>query len=138
MDRGAAGSAHDGVSQRFSASDRLRKRYEFQSAREQARRVHTRSFVVLVAGTDSGASRLGVTVSRQVGNAVRRNRIKRLLREVFRTQRHLFPASADFVVIAKTGCLVASFDDVRSEFERASASLRAAVHGGARRPGGVR
>ena len=47
--------------------------------------------------------RLGVTASRKVGNAVARNRVKRGIREWFRTERDLLPRSVDIVVIARPG-----------------------------------
>jgi ribonuclease P protein component len=127
VDRGAIGSATERPALTFSARDRLRKRFEFRHVRDVGLRVHTRSFVVLLAHRREATSRLGLTVSRQVGHAVRRNRIKRLLRELFRTHRALFPAAADIVVIAKTGCAVQGFDDVLHELERASSALQAAA-----------
>jgi ribonuclease P protein component len=133
VSRGASGSATERPALTFSARDRLRKRFEFQLVREQARRVHTRSFVVLVAPPvrvlPGPEPRLGITVSRQVGQAVRRNRIKRLVRELFRTHRELFPERSDVVVIAKTGCQVDSLSELLGEFERARGALRAAARG---------
>src|SRR4051812_24455863 len=79
---------------RLLRSDRLRKRFEFRRVRNEGRRVHTASFVIQVAANTQSPSRLGLTVSRKVGPAVRRNRIKRLLREVFRLEREAFPAQA--------------------------------------------
>ncbi len=60
------------------------------------------SFIVLLgARADDGPARLGITVTRKFGNAVARNRVKRLLREVFRLAPDLFPNGIDFVVIPK-------------------------------------
>ena len=119
---------------RFRPHDRLRKRFEFRRLRDQGRRVHTRSFVLLIARSEHAQSRLGITVSRQVGNAVRRNRVKRLLREAFRQQRSLFPAAADVVAIAKAGCLPLSLREVQGELAQASAALRAACNKPPREP----
>jgi ribonuclease P protein component len=114
-------------SMRFTPSDRLRKRFEFRRLRDVARRVHTRSFVLLIARSQQPQSRLGITVSRQVGNAVRRNRVKRLLREAFRQQRSLFPDACDLVVIAKSGSpTTLTLADVVHELEQASGALRSA------------
>jgi ribonuclease P protein component len=104
-------------------TDRLRKRFEFGRVRDQGRRVYTKSFVVQLCPNPDGGQRLGLTVSSKVGGAVRRNRVKRLLREVFRTERGLFPARTDVVIIAKTGCRVDSVDEVRSELSQAHGAL---------------
>lgn len=126
MPSGALGPAGKQRSTRFTPSDRLRKRFEFRRLRDLGRRVHTRSFVLLVARSDQPRPRLGITVSRQVGNAVRRNRIKRLLREAFRLHRSLFPDSSDVVVIAKSGCPALTLADVKHELEQASGAVRSA------------
>ncbi|MFT3927402.1 MAG: ribonuclease P protein component [Myxococcales bacterium] len=123
MASGALGPAAE-RSQRFPASDRLRKRFEFRLVRDRARRVHTRSFLVLVGPASVPRARLGITVARQVGKAVRRNRIKRLIRETFRQHRELFPEQADLVVIAKNGCSVSCLADVVREFDDAARVLR--------------
>ena len=52
--------------------------------------------------SDGGPARLGITVTRKVGNAVRRNRIKRLVREWFRTRKEQL-SGCDLVVIARRG-----------------------------------
>ncbi|MCG8590549.1 MAG: ribonuclease P protein component [Proteobacteria bacterium] len=97
---------------RFSRSDRLRHSRDFQRVSREGERFASRYFVVLVAGRDgaevpSAELRLGVTVSRKVGNAVVRNRVKRAIREWFRTSRELWAGSGqattgrDVVVIAR-------------------------------------
>ncbi|HEX5656678.1 MAG TPA: ribonuclease P protein component [Polyangiales bacterium] len=121
-----AGPAEERPSQRLRPRDRLRKRFEFRRLRDEGRRVHTRSFVLSIARGDQPQARLGITVSRQVGNAVRRNRLKRLLREAFRLERALVPSASDLVVIAKTGCKLDSLAEVRAELAQASSALRAA------------
>jgi ribonuclease P protein component len=137
---GASGPAAE-RSQRFPASDRLRKRFQFRLVRDRSRRVHTKSFLVLVAPSEALQTRLGITVARQVGKAVRRNRIKRLVREAFRQRRELFPIRADVVVIAKNNCAVSCLADVEAEFIDASRALLRARPTNAHpptKPGGAR
>ena len=62
--------------------------------------------------------RLGITVSRKVGNAVTRNHIKRLLREFFRQNKDLFPP-ADYNIIAKQGAARLVFRGLCEELGRA-------------------
>ena len=61
----------------------------------------SRHFTTITCISGKETKRLGITVSRKVGNAVRRNRIKRLVREFFRLNKSLFPAGYDVVVMAR-------------------------------------
>ncbi len=65
---------------------------------------------------DLDTCRLGLTVSRKVGGAVRRNRVKRMLREVFRYNRPELTPHLDVVVLAKPGIHVRSVADLEAEF----------------------
>lgn len=56
---------------------------------------------MLAAPAESGRSRIGITVSRKVGGAIQRNRIKRLAREAFRVNRHLLAKPLDISLIAR-------------------------------------
>lgn len=143
MFAGAPGSAAQRGSMRLRATDRVRKRFEFRRVRDMGRRVHTKSFLLLVSHQGEAApSRLGVTVTKQVAGAVGRNRIKRLLREVFRQNRALFPRGTDVVVVAKREGSVQSYQDVQNEMIAASEALRTAAnrsaHGRVQRPEGAK
>jgi ribonuclease P protein component len=77
------------------------RRADFIAASDRGERRSTRYFIVLLRDRkDGGPTRLGITVTRKVGNAVRRNRIKRLAREWFRRRTREF-GSCDLVLIAK-------------------------------------
>ncbi len=106
-------------SRAFPKAVRLRKRREFLGLQRQGRRRHTPSFVVLDAPSPGSTCRLGVTVSSRVGNAVVRNRIKRLIREVFRARREGLPGALDIVVIAKPGAAKITHAQAASELELA-------------------
>ena len=83
---------------------------------DTGRKHHTRHFLVVVLPRpDDGPPRIGVTVTKRVGNAVQRNRVKRLVREVFRRERARFPAGCDVVFIAKDGAPELCYDDVLAE-----------------------
>lgn len=57
----------------------------------------------------TGKNRVGITVSKKLGKAVQRNRVRRRLREVYRLNEGLFAPGYDIVVVARSRCLKASF-----------------------------
>ena len=83
---------------------RIRKAADFRRAGRSGQRIHDTWWTVVVAPGRSGATRLGLAVSRRVGHAVRRNRIKRLLRETFRLRPDLFPVGSDVIFMVRPSC----------------------------------
>jgi len=68
--------------------------------------------------------RLGVTVSRKVGNAVARGHVRRRVREVFRQHKDWFPAGWDVVVIAKRRAAQATFQEALTDLRGARSRMR--------------
>ena len=102
----------------FPKAVRLRRRTEFLAVQREGRRRHTVNFVAIRAPGRGAATRVGITVSSRVGNAVARNRLKRLAREVFRQHASQFDAPADLVVIAKPGAALLGNGEVAREIAR--------------------
>jgi ribonuclease P protein component len=117
------------TSSRLPRSARLRKRPEFLEVQARGKRVHTPHFILLL-GAESGRQALGVTTTRKVAGAVGRNRIKRLLKEVFRKNRRLFPPSCAIVAVARAGADGLDYAAVVAEVTAASTALyrAAGVH----------
>lgn len=91
--------------QRFPKSVRLLSQSDFDSV-YQSDVFAADDFLVIRAGrNDLGVTRLGLSVSRKVGNAVVRNRWKRLIRQAFRVQRTDLPLGLDLVVRPRKGAL---------------------------------
>ena len=124
---------HDLSREKLLATDRLKRRADFERVQSRGRKVHSARFLFLVLPRedDGKAARLGLTVTRKVANAVGRNRIKRVLREVFRKNRAFFPLACDVVVIAKDRAPGLGYEDTRAEIEQSSAAL---LRAGSARP----
>ena len=101
----------------FPRQFRLTKTWEYHQVRKMGCRFNTPHFVLLVANNQLRHGRLGITVSKKVGNAVERNRLKRLIREYFRSNDARYRAT-DFSVIAKKGAADLTSDKIRIELRR--------------------
>ena len=93
----------------FPKTVRILKRYEFVEFYSFGKAVHSSGFVLVYKSGQYGRSRIGITVSRKVGNAVVRNRIKRRVREYYRLHSIAVPNNWDFHVIAKKPASTFSF-----------------------------
>jgi ribonuclease P protein component len=110
----------------FGSADRLRRSGEFARIRRAGLRFQTTYFVVYAAKSpDTERTRLGVTVSRRVGKAVARNRIKRRIRECFRLSlRDMLPQGTDMVVIARRGAAALDTPAINAELRTATLYIR--------------
>ncbi len=99
----------------FSKEERLLKPGDFVKINRAGRREHTVHFTVIYAENGLGLSRLGITASRKTGNAVERNRIKRLVREFFRLHKGDLPQGHDIVVAARKGASRLDYREVEEE-----------------------
>jgi ribonuclease P protein component len=86
---------------RFPKSHRLFRQRDFQRVLARRCRAGDRRLVVYVADNALSFSRLGVRAGRDVGGAVARNRLKRLVREAFRLTRDRLPTGLDIVCILR-------------------------------------
>jgi ribonuclease P protein component len=87
----------------FPREVRLLKKREFDAVFEQGAKGITRALVIFARPNGMNLTRLGLVVSKKHGKAVRRNRIRRLLREAFRLERQNFPVGLDLVCIPRAG-----------------------------------
>jgi ribonuclease P protein component len=128
----------------FPRARRVRKRLDYLRIQSQGRRYTTPHFLVFtLPSTDLGpskgsrpasdlgsgpavapATRFGVTVSRKVGDAVTRNRVKRWIRECCRRWVSSLPQSLDIVVVARPQAARAGFAPISAELASLTKRLR--------------
>jgi len=87
--------------QRLSSMERLRHRHEFERVFQRGTKLVSTAFVWYLLPTPGPHSRLGLAVSKRVGKAVVRNRVKRYTREFFRRHKMQFDPPCDIVVVAR-------------------------------------
>lgn len=110
----------------YRPEDRVKRRSDFRAVQSGGRKVHTPHFLVVVAPREGSLrTRLGITVTKKVSSsAVGRNRVKRVVREVFRRNRELFPDGCDVVVIAKREAPSLGYGEVLEEMRAASRAMK--------------
>jgi ribonuclease P protein component len=109
--------------QTLPRASRVRTRGEFLSIQHAGKRLGTRHFLLLHRLGSAPTARLGITVTRKIGGAVTRNRVKRAVREAFRRTRTALPAGLDLVVIARDGSGGLRTTQIAEELGPALASL---------------
>jgi ribonuclease P protein component len=98
---------------------RLTDSPEFERVYRQGAAYRGRLFSVHAFPNEHGAPRLGLSVSRKVGNAVTRNAVRRRLREVFHSSLSETSGVLDLVVSARPAAAEATFEELREEFGEA-------------------
>jgi len=83
----------------FPKTRRLVSNRQFKAVLDHGRRASNSLLTLYVAENDRGCPRLGISVGKASGNAVVRNRLKRLLREAFRQSQDLLPPSFDYLLM---------------------------------------
>lgn len=104
----------------------MRKRGEFLSIQNGGKRLSSRHFLLVHRPSRGPVARLGITVTKKIGGAVIRNRVKRATRETFRRARQSLPA-VDVVVIARRGAADLDGRAIASELGQAFGRLSGAA-----------
>jgi ribonuclease P protein component len=111
---------------RFGKAARLLRRREFLAVQQKGRRLYANGLLVLARDAGRDRPRLGITVSTKIGSAVVRNRVKRWVREAFRSVAAELPP-VDLVVIARSGAPGVGLEGARAALRAARDRLAAGV-----------
>lgn len=110
------------VKQTFPPSRRLRRRADFQEAYRHGVKINAKFFALYARENSLPFPRLGVTVSRKIGKAVVRNRLKRLLREIFRKNQQQV-SGYDLAINAKKSMTSADYHSLERDYLGAISKL---------------
>lgn len=102
----------------------LRNGLEFEQVYKQGKRRPGPGFVLIFSPNNLGFSRLGISVHRQIRGAVKRNRIKRIIRESFRLHREIYPQCADIVFAIRPAMELDSTANITGAVEAACGRAR--------------
>ena len=97
---------------RFSES--LKKNSEFQNVYANGKSYANKYLVMYVLENNLNKNRIGISVSKKVGNSVIRHRITRLIRESYRLQEDMFNSSLDIVVLARSTAREVGYKEIES------------------------
>ena len=95
-------------------SESLKKNYEFRYVYKNGKSYANKYLVMYVLENSKGNNRLGISVSKKVGNSVVRHRLTRLVRESYRLHEDIFNSGLDIVVIARNSASSVSFMRIES------------------------
>jgi ribonuclease P protein component len=120
------------VARGLAPHERIRRRHDFERAYSLGTRINARFMTVVIVPNPGTHARLGVAASRKLGAAVRRNRVKRLARELFRCHK-TWPVFAtqpglDVVIVPRREMFDAPFSDIEADFKRALEECRKSAH----------
>ena len=95
-------------------SESLKKNRDFQNIYKKGKSYANRYLVMYVLENDTDRNRLGISVSKKVGNSVIRHHLTRLIRESYRLHEDMFDSGLDIVVIARATARNISYHEVES------------------------
>ncbi len=97
-------------------SDKLRKNKNFQAVYKDGRSVSNRLLVLYMLPNQSAVSKIGFAAGKRLGNAVVRNRVKRMMREAFRLNRDQLPVGYDYILVGRKPAVDVKAQDVFKAF----------------------
>ena len=95
-------------------TDSLRKNSDFQAVYKSGKSYANKYLVIYTSKNGTDRNRLGISVSKKVGNSVVRHRIKRLVKESYRLHEQMFNSGLDIVVIARQGSDACDYASIES------------------------
>ncbi len=104
--------------ERFPRCERLTRKRDYEHVYRHGQKFVGRNFVCYVVRQTGQGRKFGLAVSRKVGRAVVRNRVKRYLREIYRTRRNTLKDGFFIVIVARPACARLDFHESANAIDR--------------------
>ncbi|MCM1567989.1 MAG: ribonuclease P protein component [Roseburia sp.] len=97
-------------------SESLKKNHQFLFVYKNGKSYANKYLVMYIKENGTGRNRIGISVSKKVGNSVVRHRVTRLIRETYRLHESVFNSGLDIVVVARAGAAQVGYYEIESAF----------------------
>jgi ribonuclease P protein component, eubacterial len=104
-------------------SESLKRNHEFRRLYSKGKCAATSLLVIYCRKTGNRINRLGITVTTKLGKAVKRNKVRRRLKEIYRTNEHCLKCGYDIVLVARVRSRYSSYGDLENDFLDSCAKL---------------
>lgn len=101
---------------RFTKEERLRTSADFKSVFNAKKSFANQFLIMYVLRKEEEGRRIGFSVSKKIGNAVVRNKVRRRLREIYRTNKYRLNPGTDLIVIARPEIVKLDFEGIKRAF----------------------
>ena len=95
-------------------SESLKKNSDFKNVYKNGKSYANKYLVMYVLENNLGKNRIGISVSKKVGNSVVRHRVTRLVRESYRLHENIFNSGLDIVIVARKGASTVRYTEIES------------------------
>jgi ribonuclease P protein component len=110
-------------------NERLRRKVDFKTLFQKGFRIRGKTLSIQALQRNGASRRIAFVASRKVGNAVKRNRAKRLMREVYYSMEDSFPEQVDLVFMADESLLTKDISELKEHMLYLIAQCHAQIHG---------
>lgn len=95
-------------------SESLKKNHQFQFVYRNGKSYANKYLVMYIMENGLDKNRIGISVSKKVGNSVIRHRVTRLIRESYRLHEGVFNSGLDIVIVARAGAAIVGYNEIES------------------------
>ena len=111
------------MDERLTPKERIRKRKEFYNLYKKGERISSKYLSAIYYPNNLGFSRLGISVNKNFGKAVKRNKAKRWIRELFRRNKQLFTVPLDILFFPKKSILETNWKELQEDYKNLISSI---------------